>query len=134
MEHEATSAAAALMSQHAGGVKFQPFAAAFGIGSIDDAYAVQREYVRLQMLARGTSAAGYKIGLTAKRMQEMCGIDSPIAGVVLKDRVHQSGARLSASAYGRAGLEFEIAIRLARDLAPAGNVLSTTYRCIVDAG
>ena len=65
------------------GATFHPFAAAFGIANVADAYAVQREYVRLQMQARGAGAAGYKIGLTSKRMQEMCGIDSPIAGVVL---------------------------------------------------
>ena len=48
------------------------------------------------MQARRAGAAGYKIGLTSKRMQEMCGIDSPIAGVVLSDRVHASGAMLNA--------------------------------------
>lgn len=123
MRHEATKAAAALVNEHASGVKFHPFAAAFGIGSLDDAYAVQRDYVRLQMQARGTGSAGYKIGLTAKRMQEMCGIDSPIAGVVLKDRVHRPGATVRASAYGRVGLEFEIAVRLGRDLEPGGRAL-----------
>ena len=123
MEREATKAAVALVNEHANGVKFHPFAAAFGIDSVDDAYGVQREYVRLQRDARGTGAAGYKIGLTSKRMQEMCGIDSPIAGVVLKDRVHKSGATVRASAYGRVGLEFEIAVRLGRDLHPAGRDL-----------
>ena len=44
---------------------------------------------------RGAAAVGYKIGLTTRRMQEMCGIDSPIAGVVLADRVYASGACLS---------------------------------------
>ena len=74
-----------LSDEHRSGVKFQPFAAAFGLaGLVDDAYAVQREYVRLQMQARGTRAIGYKIGLTTKRMQEMCGIDSPIAGIVFR--------------------------------------------------
>ena len=104
------------MNEHRGGARFHPFAAVFGIANVDDAYAVQREYVRLHMQSRGTGAAGYKIGLTSKRMQEMCGIDSPIAGVVLDDRVHGSGARLSVSAYGRIGLEFEIAVRIGRDL------------------
>ena len=116
-------AAETLVNEHQSGARFQPFATAFGMAGVDDAYAVQREYVRLQMQARAVGAAGYKIGLTSKRMQEMCGIDSPIAGVVLKDCVHQSGASISSSAYGRAGLEFEIAIRLARDLAPTGHVL-----------
>jgi 2-keto-4-pentenoate hydratase len=122
-EGDVVRAAEALVNEHRTGTRFQLFAAAFGIAGIDDAYAVQREYVRLQMQVRGVGIAGHKIGLTTKRMQEMCGIDSPIAGVVLKDRVHQSGASVSASAYGRAGLEFEIAVRLARDLVPAGHVL-----------
>ncbi len=122
-EGDVVRAAEALVNEHRTGTRFQPFATAFGIVDVEDAYAVQREYVRLEMQARGVGIAGHKIGLTTKRMQEMCGIDSPIAGVVLKDRVHQSGASVSASAYGRAGLEFEIAVRLARDLVPAGRVL-----------
>jgi 2-keto-4-pentenoate hydratase len=123
MPDNVTKAAAALMSEHAGGVNFHPFAAAFGIAGVGDAYAVQRDYVRRQMQARGTGAAGYKIGLTSKRMQEMCGIDSPIAGVIVQDRVHKSGARLRPTDYGRLGLEFEIAVRMARDLAPDGRAL-----------
>src|SRR5271169_5602397 len=101
MEYAAIKAAEALMNGHRSGARFRPFASVFGIASVDDAYAVQREYVRLQMQNRGTDVAGYKIGLTSKRMQEMCGIDSPIAGVVLGDRVHGSGARVSVSDYGR---------------------------------
>jgi 2-keto-4-pentenoate hydratase len=120
MTLRATEAADMLMSAHANGAPFRPFATEFGITSVAGAYAVQRDYVRLQMQARGASTAGYKIGLTSRRMQEMCGIDSPIAGVVLSDRVHASGAHLSASAYGRVGLEFEIAVRLKHDLIPEG--------------
>lgn len=116
MEHAAIEAAEVLMNEHRTGARFRPFAAAFGIANVGDAYAVQREYVRLQMRSRGTGAAGYKIGLTSKRMQEMCGIDSPIAGVVLADRVHASGASVRPSDYGRIGLEFEIAVRIGRDV------------------
>jgi 2-keto-4-pentenoate hydratase len=109
-----------LMRAHAGGVAFAPFAAAFDIANAADAYAVQGAYVQRQMQARRAAAAGYKIGLTSGRMQAMCGIDSPIAGVVLADRVHASGATLDASSYGRLGLEFEIAVQLKRDLVPQG--------------
>lgn len=124
MDDSTIKAAEALMQEHRSGVKFRPLGAAFAIADVDQAYAVQREHVRLQMQARGCAAAGYKIGLTTKRMQEMCGIDSPIAGVVLKDRVHASGARVRAAAYGKIGLEFEIAVRLSRDLRPDGRALS----------
>jgi 2-keto-4-pentenoate hydratase len=116
----AEKAADMLMSAHTSGAAFAPFAAAFGIASVAEAYAVQRAFVRLQLNARGARPAGYKIGLTSKRMQEMCGLDSPVAGVVLADRVHASGVTLNAPSYGRLGLEFEIAVRLKRDLVPHG--------------
>jgi 2-keto-4-pentenoate hydratase len=129
----AIKAAEALMSEHRDGVKFWPFASAFEIGDLDAAYAVQREHVRLQMQKLG-GAVGYKIGLTSPRMQAMCGIDRPIAGVILEERVHQSGARLRASAYGRLGLEFEIAVRMARDLRPsAGRIDLSEVAAAVDA-
>jgi 2-keto-4-pentenoate hydratase len=120
MDANAVEVAEALMDEHRGDVTFRCFAASRGIASPAQAYAVQREYVRLQMASRGVATVGYKVGLTSKRMQAMCGIDSPVAGVVLQDRVHCSGASVSASAYGRIGLEFEIAVRLGRDLRPDG--------------
>ncbi len=118
MQHAAIKAAEMLMGEHQSGARFRPIASTFAIAGVDDAYAVQREYVRLQMQDRGTGVAGYKIGLTSRRMQEMCKIDSPIAGVVLADRVHGSGDSISAAAYGRVGVEFEIAVRIGRDLSP----------------
>ncbi len=123
MKENAIKAAEALMDEHGRRVTFRTFAAAVGVANVHDAYAVQREYVRLQRETRGVGAVGYKVGLTSKRMQEMCGIGSPVAGVVLQDRVHSSGVSLASSAYGRPGLEFEIAVRLARDLRPAGNTV-----------
>jgi 2-keto-4-pentenoate hydratase len=114
-------AAETLMDEHARGAQFHPFAAAFGVADLGAAYAVQRQYVRLQTRSRGVRPVGYKIGLTSPRMQAMCGIDRPIAGVILDDRVHPSGAALDPSAFGRLGLEFEIAVRLARDLRPNGS-------------
>jgi len=129
----AHKAAEMLMNAHASGAPFAPFAAAFGIASVADAYAVQCDYVRLQMQARSADAAGYKIGLTSKRMQDMCGIDSPIAGVVLSDRVHASGAVLSAPSYGRMGVEFEIAVRLKRDFTPEAIPSLNEVAAAVDA-
>jgi 2-keto-4-pentenoate hydratase len=126
-------AAEMLMTAHASGAPFAPFAAAFGIASVADAYAVQGDYVRLQMQTRRAGAAGYKIGLTSKRMQDMCGIDSPIAGVVLADRVHASGVALNTLSYGRLGLEFEIAVRLGRDLVPEGVPSLDEVAAAVDA-
>jgi 2-keto-4-pentenoate hydratase len=84
--------------------------------SLDEAYAVQDRYV--ERLCAGSRAAvvGYKIGLTSQVMQRMCGIDSPIHGRILGSRVHADGCVLRRADYGRLGLEFEIAVKLARDV------------------
>jgi 2-keto-4-pentenoate hydratase len=109
--------ALALFEQHAAKTRFQappPRSAT----TLQAAYDVQREYVAL--LARDAGATvGYKIGLTSARMQAMCGIAEPISGCVLASRVHASGAVLRRSAYGRLGLEFEIAVRMGSDVAAA---------------
>jgi 2-keto-4-pentenoate hydratase len=49
-------------------------------------------------------------------MQKMCGIDQPVGGVVLASRVAQSGVVLQARRYHHVGLEFEVGVRLGRDL------------------
>jgi 2-keto-4-pentenoate hydratase len=61
---------------------------------------------------------GYKIGCTSAVMQQYLNIPHPCSGGVFARGVHQSGVRLSAKDFVRAGVECEIAVRLARDLAP----------------
>lgn len=106
-----------LAAEHRDRANFWPFAAPGGVDDVAAAYAVQRAFVAEMLTGR---PAGYKIGLTSKRMQEMCRIDTPIAGVVLPGRVHASGAVLERAQFGRLGLEFEIAVRIGRDLPPSG--------------
>jgi len=113
---DAAATADWLLREHAARTPFHPFAQARGIRSLADAYRVQEEYVRLLQLQGGQGVAGYKVGLTSKAMQAMCGIDSPVAGVVLQDRVHASGVRVQGLHYGRFGVEFEIAVRIGRDV------------------
>lgn len=108
-----------LMSEHASGSRFVPFAAAREIFTLLEAYDVQRDYVQLRAAARRSAAAAYKIGLTSKAMQAMCRIDTPVGGVVLADQVHGSGGVVHRAQYGRFGIEFEIAVRLRHDLKPA---------------
>jgi 2-keto-4-pentenoate hydratase len=109
-----------LLGEHRARRPFRPFADALALSDLDAAYAVQAVFVEGLAAARGTARAGYKIGLTSARIQAMCGIPNPIAGVVLADRVAASGARLARETYGRLGVEFEIAVRLGRDLPAAG--------------
>jgi 2-keto-4-pentenoate hydratase len=109
------SVARGLLREHAAGKPFHPLAADSGVDGLAAAYAVQRNLVEL-FNPEGIAPAGYKIGLTSARMQKMCGVDSPLAGVVLANRVYASGVELMRGNYGRLGLEFEIGVVLQRDL------------------
>jgi 2-keto-4-pentenoate hydratase len=113
MAFDANRIARLLEAEHRSGTPFRP---ASGVADLDQAYAVQEALVGLNAAARGAAKAGYKIGLTTPRMQAFCGIDHPVAGTILGDRVVASGARLDPADYGRLGIEFEICVRLARDL------------------
>jgi len=107
-----------LLQEHALGQAYRNLDRQSGVTDLPSAYAVQRSFVGLLAHEAG-APAGYKIGLTSLRMQKMCGIDQPVAGVVFASRVHRSGARLEARRYGRLGLEFEVGVRLGEDLPPA---------------
>lgn len=62
---------------------------------------------------------GFKIGATAKRMQDYLGLSGPAAGFMAIDNIHRSGVHLQFGDFVRPGVEGELAVRLARDL-PAG--------------
>jgi 2-keto-4-pentenoate hydratase len=62
---------------------------------------------------------GYKIGCTSSVMQQYLNIPHPCGGNVFAHGVHQSGASLSYKNFVRVGVECEIAVRLAHDLAPS---------------
>jgi 2-keto-4-pentenoate hydratase len=113
-----------LVADHQAAKRFEPFAASSGICSLRDAYSVQGEYVRLQGTLSSFGTAGYKVGLTSRQMQAMCGIDSPVSGVIMSDRVLNNPAELDGSRFGRLGLEFEIAVRMGKDLPPDGRELT----------
>jgi 2-keto-4-pentenoate hydratase len=119
MKVRTEEAAAALMRDHAEKRKIVPFARQFGATSIDDAYAIQAAYVK-QLESGLGRRVGYKIGLTSKRMQEMCGVNHPNSGVVFEKRLHKSGDTLSLSKLLRLGIEFECCARLGTPLPPRG--------------
>ena len=119
-----------LVRQHAARERFQsaPPSSAIDMAS---AYDVQRAHVALLQREWG-AVAGYKIGLTSLRMQQMCGIAEPVCGAVLARRVHRSGATLRRAAHGRLGLEFEIAVRIGRDTAATTGHTVAGVRAHVD--
>lgn len=119
MPVRAEEAAAALVRDHAEKRKIVPFARQYGATDLEGAYAIQAAYLKRLDATHGRRV-GYKIGLTSKRMQEMCGVDHPNSGVVFESRLHASGATLSLSKLLHLGIEFECCARLGTSLAPRG--------------
>jgi 2-keto-4-pentenoate hydratase len=115
----ARRAAEALLAEHKANLRFKPLGPPEAPATISDAYDIQQKYVALLRGEHG-DAVGYKVGLTSAAMQAFCGIDHPIAGVVLASRLHRSGATVRRSDFGRLGLEFEIAVRIKSDVAVTG--------------
>src|SRR5688572_12596633 len=83
-----------------------------------EGYQVQRAVHDL-LLPQTGSLVGYKIGCTSAVMQQYLDIPHPCAGGVFAKGVHDSGAKLRYGDYVRVGVECEIAVRLARNLAPS---------------
>ena len=83
-----------------------------------EGYLIQRAVHDL-LLPHVGARVGYKIGCTSAVMQQYLAIPHPCGGGVFERVVHDSGVLLQASDYVRVGVECEIAVRLARDLAPS---------------
>jgi 2-keto-4-pentenoate hydratase len=111
----AERAAEWLLAEHRAGHRFTTLRPSAAPASISDAYDIQDKYVAL-LRPRHGETAGYKVGLTSATMQAFCGIDHPIAGVVLASRMHRSGDEVRPKDFGRLGLEFEIAVRIKSDI------------------
>jgi len=117
MSIDLQKAASSLVSDHAQKRNLVPFARDWGAVDLAGAYAIQSAFVEKMHSAQGRRV-GYKIGLTSKRMQQMCSIDHPVAGVVLESRLMRSGVNLRLSDFVRVGIEFEICVRLGQSLTP----------------
>ena len=115
----ARRAAQSLLAAHKANVQFGALGPPDRPATISDAYDIQERFVTLLHGQHG-DAVGYKVGLTSAAMQKFCGIDHPIAGVVLARRVLRSAASVRRADYGRLGLEFEIAVRLQSDVPVTG--------------
>jgi 2-keto-4-pentenoate hydratase len=115
----ARRAAESLLATHKANLRFERLSSLQAPATILDAYDIQEKYVGLLRDEHG-GTVGYKVGLTSAAMQAFCGIDHPIAGVVLARRVHRSGAAVRRADFGRLGLEFEIAVRIKSDVPVTG--------------
>jgi 2-keto-4-pentenoate hydratase len=83
--------------------------------AIDDAYRILLARLR----RRGAQRVGWKVGLTARAIQEQFGVHEPVFGCLLADGLKQSGHAFRREALIEPGFENELCIVLGRDV-PAG--------------
>ena len=84
--------------------------------TMDDAYAVQTELMRLKAEA-GRHIIGWKIGLTSKAMQYALNITTPDSGVLFDDMMFESGATVPKGRFIQPRIEAEIAFVMKAPLA-----------------
>ena len=118
-----------LVDAHADREPFGPFPKDALPRSVEEAYAVQDEFVKLKSRACG-QVAGYKIALTTPAMRAMVGLSDSIGGVLHEKQVVRAPASVSAAEYGRLIVEFEVAVQLGIDLPMAS---THTRESVADA-
>ncbi|WP_370655534.1 2-oxo-hept-4-ene-1,7-dioate hydratase [Candidatus Binatus sp.] len=87
--------------------------------TIEDAYAIQREWVTIK-IAEGRTLKGRKIGLTSKAMQNSSQIDEPDYGALLDDMFFHDGAELPYRRFIVPRVEVELAFILGKPLSGPG--------------
>jgi 2-oxo-hept-3-ene-1,7-dioate hydratase len=101
----------------------------FPSATMDDAYAIQAEWVKLKKSA-GRKVVGWKIGLTSKAMQQALNITTPDSGVLFDDMVFADGDTIPQTRFIQPRIEAEIAFVLKQDLKgpniTAADVLAAT--------
>ena len=116
-------------------VQLRHFSRQYPQMSIEDGYAIQREWVRLE-LADGRFIRGRKIGLTSRAMQQASQITEPDYAPLMDDMFFESGADIPAERFIAPRVEVELAFVLARPLAGPGvtvaDVLAATA-CVTPA-
>jgi len=97
----------------------EPLSERFPELTVDDAYAIQTEILRLR-LEEGRRVIGRKIGLTSRAMQNMFNVHEPDFGFLLDDMVIINGEIFPAGQMLQPRCESEIAFLLKRDLTGPG--------------
>src|SRR6478752_3417397 len=83
--------------------------------TIEDGYAISREWVRAK-IAEGRTVKGHKIGLTSRAMQLSSQIDEPDYGTLLDDMFFEQGGDIPFSRFIAPRVEVELAFKLGKRL------------------
>jgi len=95
--------------------------------TIEDAYAIQREWVKLER-ADGHTIRGRKIGLTSRAMQQASQITEPDCAPLMDDMFFDGGADIPAERFIVPRVEVELAFVLDRPLRGPGLTLIDVLR------
>jgi 2-oxo-hept-3-ene-1,7-dioate hydratase len=90
--------------------------------TIDDGYAIQREWVKLE-LASGRRILGRKIGLTSRAMQLSSQITEPDFAPLMDDMFFQNGSEIAINTFIAPRVEVELAFVLGKPLRGPGVTL-----------
>ncbi len=97
--------------------------------SLDDAYRVNLAITR-RHLARGEKQAGWKVGVTAKAMQEQMGVHQPVFGVLFERGQRDSGVSLNFADLIEPSAENELCISIGKTLRGPGVTITQTRSAI----
>lgn len=113
--YQSDQAAAALLEARKKRGQISPLPASIAPRTEAEGAAVQYALAKRHGAAQ---PGGFKIGATARRMQEYLGLSGPAAGFMAVGNLYRSGATVQFADFVHPGVECELAVRLARDLPP----------------
>lgn len=99
---------------------------------VEDAYAIQTRVIE-RRVAGGARIIGRKIGLTARPMQQLLGVDEPDFGVLLDDMFVEDGDEIGLGTLLQPRVEAELAFVMSHDLAGPGVTTAKALTAIAGA-
>ena len=121
------SLAAQLRAARASRTPLRQFSSAYPGMTLEDGYAIQREWVGLE-LAAGRTIRGRKIGLTSRAMQQASQITEPDYAPLMDDMFFDNGSDIAIERFIAPRVEVELAFVLGRAIEGPGTTLFDVLR------
>lgn len=97
--------------------------------TLDDSYRVNLAITQ-RRVAQGEKQAGWKVGVTAKAMQQQMGVHQPVFGVLFESGHRDSGVKLNFADLIEPSVENELCITMGKTLRGPGITLNQTRAAI----
>lgn len=126
---EVREAAAALLGAYRSGTPIPPLSTTYFGATIDDAYQIQQEQVRIWTEA-GDRVCGHKIGLVSAAIQRQMGVHEPDYGHLTASMFHPQRRPIPAGTFLQPRIEPEIAFVLGAPLRGPGVTVDDARRAV----